>query len=54
MEYKCKFCDKVFSDGKKIEIDMKKLVNFSFIFIRGNVLREGRAQLFGDQRRGLL
>ena len=37
---------------EKIEIDMKWLVNFSFIFIRGNVLREGRAQLRGNRGGG--
>ena len=38
---------------EKAETDMKRLVYLSFIFIRGNVLREGRAQLCGQQRREL-
>ena len=37
---------------EKAETGMKRLVYFSFIFIRGNVLREGKAQLCGQQVRG--
>ena len=47
-EYKCKFCDKVFSYGK----NRNRHEKVGIFFIRGNVLRGDGAHCLGTKRGG--